>query len=355
MKRYMKNEKAMNVTPKKALKGMNKKAIMFSLISVLFAVLFITIFSQKFSDINEERLPGSNMRIKIIDTYIRNLDIYIGDSIKISTYHTLDSITNYSRKNGFFSDKSAFDAAFYNCMTCGYVDCSNQSAAKNCSLDQYYLKFRLDNITALSLEQLNIDTVYNINSISITQHHPFEVEVTVNLSYNVTDNSSHTYYAHWNKQLIITRPVTIIGLLDPTGYINDSGNNYTRRIIRYAGDNVTAPCEFDPSCWNYTNTEIFYNSKTFRDTPTGTSFLQRYWNDYNQSDWGIETILHPSELTNPNKNNSYIDHYYWSGLYTCNSGKIIVNLTFNSNEDIHLDNGTATWYQLRNNSVTYCP
>ncbi|MGV8141404.1 MAG: hypothetical protein ACP5NW_03105 [Candidatus Woesearchaeota archaeon] len=323
----------------------NKKAILFSLISVLFSVLFITIFSQNFSTMNEDKIPGSNIRIKVIDNYVRNFETYIGDSIKLSTYRTLDEITKYRNGIGFFNNFNQFNTTFYSCMTCGRVTCPGGAS---CNLGNNYLTARLDNITTLSQQELNILTTYRINSIEITQKYPFEIDVTLDISYNVTDDTEGSYYARWNKRKNITQSVTIIGLLDPTGYIADS-TVYSRTIRRYSG-----ACQFDEACWNYTTTQDFYQGSSFRYYSNGTSFLNRYWNNNTGVNCcGIETIIHPSEITGINVNNSYIDHYYWNGSYTCGSGKSIVSITFGPDE-IHLDGDTAIRYGLSNDSKPYC-
>jgi hypothetical protein len=320
----------------------SRKAILFSLISVLFSILFITIFSQSFSTIQEDRIPGSNIRIKVMDIYTRNFETYIGDSIKLATYKTLDAITIYQENKGagvFFSDFAEFNRTFYNCMLCGYVNCSLKNAANNCSLGEYDLTSRIDNILQLSLEQMNIKTEYNINAINIMQEYPFEVEVMVDISYNITDASGGERYARWSKEKIINQTVSIIGLFDPTGKINDA--TYERRIIKYSGQ-----CEFSEACWNLPNTANFYQESSFRYNYDSTSFLQRYWNDYTGSPCcGIETILHPPELGVLDLENSYIDQYYWRGGYTCSDGKTIVNVTLGTDE-VHLDADTALRYGL---------
>jgi hypothetical protein len=329
---------------------LRRKAVLFSLISVLFSVLFITIFSQNFSTVIEDKIPGSNIRIKVMDTYVRNFEVYVRDSIKISSYNALNEITKYrDSHNGFFTNFDQFNATFHNCMMCGYVNCTNQTSNNNCNMSTNYLGARLDTIVQLSLQQLNINTTYSINSINIEQIYPFQVEVSVNISYNITDSSEGFNYAKWNRRTIITQPVTIIGLLDPIGYINDTTNRYNRTIKRYTGI-----CQYDRTCWNYTTTQEFYQGYEFRYNKNSTSFLQRYWNDYSISDCcGIETIIHPSEISNINLNNSYIDQYYWNGTHTCENGNIIMNITLDSDE-VHLDTGTALRYGLEDDGIVYC-
>jgi hypothetical protein len=314
--------------------------------SVLFSILFVTLFSGNFTSTYEERMPGSNIRIKVMDVYARNLETYIGQSIKVSTYRSLDAVTKYRNTSGlgFFSDSGEFNRTFSECLKCGYVNCSDQSVANNCSLGQYHLISRLEYIKNLSKNELNIKMEYSINNITIHQNYPFEVEVRVNISYNITDYSGKEYYARWDKSKVIIQPVVIIGLLDPSGYINDSTDKYNRTIKRYSGE-----CIDKPSCWNPTTTEQFYNESSFRYDPNrGVSFLQRYWNDHNISSCcGIETILHPDELTNPNSDISFIDNYYWNSIYSCNNpGNVIYNITID-NDEISLDvNSTIKVYNL---------
>lgn len=326
----------------------NKKAILFSLISVLFSMLFITLFSQSLTTEKEDRIPGSNVRIRVMDVYTRNFEDYVGNSINLATYKALDAITLYQEGKGtLFVNSGEFNRTFYNCMLCGYVNCSVKNTSNNCSIEPYDLTSRLDNITELSLQQMNIRTEYSINSVEITQMYPFEVEITANISFNVTDASAGKQYASWSKEVIIHQPVQIIGLLEPHGKVSDI--TYDRRIKKYSG-----PCEFNQSCWNNLTTTGFYQDRSFRYHGNSTSFLQRYWNDDTESACcGIETILHPGELTPLELTNSYIDQYYWSGLNQCGGGIFIMNITLGGDE-VHLDQFTATRYGVYELGRPFC-
>ncbi len=334
-----------------------RKAVLFSLISVLFAILFITLFSQSFNTLYEDRIPGSNIRIKVMDTYTRNFERYIGESIKISAYKALNNITIYNREhnsNRFFIDSQEFNDTFENCMICGYTDCLDRKPFNDCGIQSNNLTARLNSITQLSETQLNIKTQYTINSVKVSQENAFEVEVTLNISYNITDNSStesSLYYAKWTKEKVIVQPVTIIGLYDPKGYLNDSTNYYNKTIVRYSGI-----CEYNESCWNIENVTEFYITNSTRYYKNGASFLNRYWNNMNASSCcGLETILHPITDINPiyNVNNSYIDNHYWDGTYTCKTGQKIVSVIIGS-DDVHLDQSVASRYQITNSSLIYC-
>jgi hypothetical protein len=332
-------------------KRMGKKAVLFSLIAVLFSVLFITMFSQSFSTTLEDRIPSSNIRIRVLDIYVRNFESYAENSIKISTYRTLESITRDRQNKGFFADFQEFNRTFHDCMTCGKFECSNPASGQ-CDLGEpgYDLNSSIKKIADLSLNQLNINTEYAINSINIYQDYPFEVEVLVNISYNVTDNAGG-YYARWTKNKVINQTVAIIGLTDPLGFIGSTGK-YTKYIKRYTGK-----CEFDASCWDYTTTKAFYQAQEFRYYPNGTGFLQRYWNDPSPSECcGIEHIMNGTSLPGPDTRNSYIDRYYWSGRYTCRGfgDPKILRILFDG-EAVSLDESTASRYNVASSGTVICP
>jgi len=330
---------------------MKKKAILFSLISVLMSILFITLFSQTFSTVLEDRIPGSNIRIKVIDVYTRNFENYASESIKISTYRVLESLTSRGSSQGFYTDQNDFNRKFYNCMTCGTFDCSG-SVLQQCPMGTsgYDLNSRMKNISDLSLAQLNIKTEYKIHNVTIRQDYPFEVEVTINISYNITDNSGSGYYAKWIKNKVITQSVSIIELTDPLANISSYGN-VSRKITKYNG-----VCVFNETCWNLANTITFYNSNDYRYYVGGVGFLQRYWNDLTPSSCcGLERIMHPTEFKTAfpvYRNNSYIDHYYWNGTNNCSFGKIL-NYTFNG-DSVSLDEETAARYKISSYGTELC-
>jgi hypothetical protein len=333
---------------KNILRKIRNKAVLFSLISLLFSALFITLFSQNLFNSNNDRIITSNVRIKVLDTYVRNFEEYSRNSLRVSSYKALDTITIYRDAGGkFFATESEFKQEFANCVTCGYIDCSTLTG--DCGLNGEHLSAKIQNITNLSLEQLNINTNYTINSINISQDFPFQLEITLNITYNVSDNSGSDNYAKWDRNIIINESIAIAGLLDPQGYWNDSTDNYSRRI------NISYMCSWGETCWNFNTTEAFYNQTSFRYYANGTSFLQRYWNDHNSSDCcGIETIIHPEEIGDINLDNSYIDHYYWNASHICSASNNILSLTLGNGDEVHFDEIAAARYGVTSDAIVYC-
>jgi hypothetical protein len=330
-----------------------KKAVLFSLISALFAILFVTIYTQNLHTGTDTAMLATNIRIKVMDVYIGNFEQYIADSSRIAGRNALIGITSERASRGFFASQAAFDKAFSDCMKCGLMNCANASsgACMNPSAD---MASRINNIINLSAAQLNINTTYAINNITASQKYPFEVVISVDISYNVSDNNGDAGiggYAVWHRHSIIQETISIIGLYDPMISIA-TGSNYTRPVIMYNGS-----CQYNSTCWNLTTFTQYYASGQYRYTTYGTGFLQRYWNDSMPSSCcGIESILDPLRLGNTDYNTSMVDYQYWSNKYRCRVAGDPKILQINATgQMISLDEGTVSRYNMANDSVWICP
>jgi hypothetical protein len=317
----------------------HKKSVLFTLISLLVAVLFVTTFSTNAPVVDVERTPATNMRITIIDTYVKSFERYAEDSLDIATYRTLDALYNYSAtRRTFFSDRNTFQGAFSQCLICGKINCT-VALPVSCGgpIEGNDLDIMLKNISSIALANLNIFTNYSINSVNISQSSAFAVDVVMNLSFNVSDVSKDNY-ASWRKNIVVKQSVPITGLKDPATGIN-SGKTYIKTIKR------TTICEYNLSCWN-TNTALqFYISQEFRNVINGTSYLERFWNSTNSScpNCKIESFLNTSIAVN---NNSYVDTAYWTGKYGCGPGFTIPLYKINYPSTFILDEATAIFYGI---------
>ncbi len=331
-----------------------KKAILFTLISVLFSALFISLFSEDYSTSITESIPSTNIRIKVLDTYTRNFDKYTDHAFEIATYKTLESITQYNKIQGrFLPNEQSFNDTFENCITCGLMDCNIPlSPACQDPISGYDLNKSLTNISDLARSELNINTTFKINSVEITQKLPYEVEVTLNLSYNVSDNAGGDY-ALWERNRVTTQKVSIIGLSDPLFYPSTDGL-MNRQIIRYTGS-----CEFNESCWNVTNVKYMFDRAEYRFSVLGTSYIQRFWNSSTASACcGLESFLNSTMLGNwVRVNNSFVDHYYWAGNYSCQGtpGETPIIIFNNIYTNFSLDEETASRYNIINDGIITCP
>lgn len=310
----------------------NKKAVLFTLISILMAALFIAMFSYDNEVQLDDKITSTNLRVKILDSYVRDFESYAEDSIDISAYRTLESLTNMKSISGeFFTTETEFNNTFSNCMICGNTTCG-AGVLISCGsplitpTQSYSINDILFSITSIADSQLNIRTEYAINSIKIDQKYtPSDVQISLDISYNISDKTNS--YASWHRRQTINKTISIIGLTDPTSSINTEGN-YNQPI------KMTDICENDATCWNLANFELFYNAHEFKDEDNSTSYLSRFWNSTKYSECcGIESMLNSkNEFIDDDELKSYTDHQYWNKDIAC--------------EDLLLFDDIATGFKL---------
>ncbi|MFA5797356.1 MAG: hypothetical protein WC916_04950 [Candidatus Woesearchaeota archaeon] len=331
----------------------HKQAIIFSLIAVLLAILFISLYTTQFTVQGDERTIATATRAKVIDTYVRNFEKYAESSLKIATYRNLDILTKEKiTDHTFYADEEEFKSTFMNCTTCGYINCESAPAmicspdGKNFGVEQF-----LNNISQLAKAHMNINTTYAITIQKIEQDSPFEVKVTAQIMYVVSDMVDANNF-RWNKTTIIIATVPIDGLFDPLTSIYTNGS-YNYSIT------PTTLCKFNESCWNITTTTQFYRAQEFRYMPNATAYLPRFWNDNTLSSCcGIEALLNITKL-NVTENNSYVDHEFWTGMHICNetdptTQTIIEFTTIDPSTHFRLDDNAAARYNIAGNGVQVC-
>ncbi|HGJ65161.1 TPA: hypothetical protein ENS27_07195 [bacterium] len=280
-------------------------------------------------------------RVMSMDGYVRSIPLIIGDSLEIATYDALDSIyVEYSRR-GIFPTQTEFETNLTNCITCGRMgSCVGAMSGAVCvlmnSTDLLSIEARLVN---LSSQHLNINTTFSLYDLDVIQNYPYDVDVYAEIGYTVSDNS---FGIKWTKRENITRIVSIIGLKDPLVGIN-TAQGYEKVIFR------SAICEFNDTCWDYNRTKAFYNEQKFTYAINGTSFLSRYWNSTSPSRCcGIESFMNVTDY----RNVSFLDHYYFSGEYSCPQKTILSYSTISTY--FKLDSETAGRYGISDNGTLLC-
>ncbi len=337
----------------------HKRAILFSLIAVLLSILFISLYTTQFTVQGDEGTVATATRAKVIDTYVRNFEKYTQSSLRIAAYRNLDILTKrkisdptFYSDSQFYATEEEFKTVFINCATCGYTSC-NPINSNLCSPDgkNYGVEQFLNNISQLARTNMNINTSYAITIQTIGQDSPFEVKVTADIVYMISDNVDANHF-RWNKTSTIIAIVPIDGLLDPLTSINTAG------IYNYSITPTTL-CRFNASCWNLSTATQFYRAQEFRYMPNATAYLTRFWNEYTPSSCcGIEAFLNITRL-NVTENNSYVDHEFWTGMHICNetdpaTQTIIEFATIDPSTHFRLDDNAAARYAIAGNGVRVC-
>lgn len=311
--------------------------------ALVMSMLFFVIFS------NQNFLPSyfttqsTNIRVKIIDSYVKNIPDYVGDALEIATYAALTSGYNIFASTGtFLSDETTFKDLLYNCIECGSISCPGGAS---CQMNGKDMRSLLANMTYLAREHLNINSTITVRIINVTQNYPFDIDIMAEITYNASD--PELGYASWKRIENISRFISIIDLYDPL--IGISTSKLKEKVIL-----KTDICAFNETCWDIPNVKLFYLEQKFRYSPNGTSFLSRFWNsNLSSTCCGIESFMLVSDVSDANKAISYLDHYYYSGVHNC-SYDTILNYNTSIATNFSLDSKTAARYRISDNGTMLC-
>ena len=202
----------------------SKKGVMFTVLSVLVCALIITSFFTYQSVSLDKNVDNVKLRIKSIDRYVSETDLYVRSITDIASAKTINYMNNMMMGNNSFFDN--YTKQFESCLMTGKLNASwNPSVLVNCPNEsRIYEKF--DFLENFSRRNLNIDSNISLNSIQLKQDSPWELKIWINYSIIINDS-----YAFWNETRLIYTTISIIGLKDPTYYIMSSTSDIYR--VRY--------------------------------------------------------------------------------------------------------------------------
>lgn len=283
---------------------MSKKGIMFTIISVLVCALMITSFFMYQNVPLDQDVDNAKLRIKSIDRYVSETDVYVRSVTGIASTKTLNFMINSMIGNNSFLNN--FNAQFESCLMngtmmmpgFGRVNCTNESMVSS----------RFDFLENFSSTKLNINSNITLNNIRITQDNPWFLKVEINYTLVVDDYP----YAKWNETRIVYSTVHIAGFKDPTYYImSPTSDIYSVRypmIINYTENRYWR--EF-PS----TAQQVVANKQYFF-WAGAPSYLNRLNNVTEPSICcGIVSIVSPDFINvnalAPGINRSYLDFEFW--------------------------------------------
>ncbi|GIU69498.1 MAG: hypothetical protein KatS3mg002_0734 [Candidatus Woesearchaeota archaeon] len=322
-----------------------KKAILMTITALLLSALFFVVFSKESSIPVYYSSQPIKTRVLVLDEYVKTIPKIAGDSLDISTRDALNSLYIDYSKSGVFPSEQLFYQNLKNCIICGKKD-SCQAGLSDCvAMNSTDMMSILSLVANLSYNHLNVNTDFKIYNLYVSQNYPFDVDVVIDLEYNVYDSYLDIT---WKRRDNISKVVSIIGLKDPLTGINTM-NMFEKQVI------PSDICAYNETCWNFVNAQKFFEEQTFTYSPVGTSFLSRYWNSTNPSTCcGIESFVNISD----SRNISFLDHYYFSGRYYCTGIAIPGEKKILSYPSISsyfkLDEYTAGRYGMSDQGIVMC-
>ncbi|MBN2422470.1 hypothetical protein JXB41_04545 [Candidatus Woesearchaeota archaeon] len=280
----------------------NKKAIFFSMLSLLLSSLFIVMYSHSLQVPVSNDIFIINTRVYLLDNYINTFEEYTKESINIVAYKTFEAMNREIADDGFFDSEEEVKTTFRECA----LNNNSILSSKCPGLEGSTLVDFLDRMVGQG-RNIHINNNYTINSLSVSQETDHEhVDIILNITYFINDS-----YASWNITKILVINFPLKGIKDPYYYGNSNGN--AERKMSFSPTYVGGT-------WDAALFTDLYNNGRYRLCRNCSSFLMRFANLTSESYCcGVESIVNASDV--PAKDTSYVDRHYWANKqYSCVSG-----------------------------------
>ena len=342
-----------------AIKQFGKKGIFLTFISIAIIAAAILIFTP--SDVNLKKdLSVVKTRVSNVNEYVLDLEnVYLERTLHATGRRTIIALIKYMEAETiststevFFSDDVDdplyFKDVFSQVLLDGTIGDTPQTLSE---MTGNTYNDRLGEITTTAKNAFNIDTVYGISEIRVSQTGPWFVEVEADLSFNV---SSET--ATWNKTATIKTEISVENFEDPyyiVKSLQDSGVKYINKITK-------SDTKFDE--WDVDKVKDFITDGDYThfQNSNAPNFLMRFTNDISASPCcGIESLVNPNNPAITGKDVSYVDYKYWSATPTCPNPNLYtvndITDSFPLFPNFKLDFDHVVLYNLLSDASLHCP
>jgi len=301
----------------------DKRGVVFTIIAIVLAVFFTLIFSARVEKPLDYKTEILETRISVLSDYMNTFFDYAEGTASIAGYSALRGIIiNISNSGEYNPD---FETQFAYCVKTG-----NLTSANICpNMTNSSLTHFLDQLRNIAEDELNINSNYTINHVSVNQTtDAFSVEVILNLSVKVNDA-----YANISDTRVLVSSISINGLLDPMYLLNGAYNQTIKAYDKPEGN------------WTYTDLQQLYDNHAYRKYAEGISFISRIKGDFSPGDsYGIESFVN---YTHPgvkyNESYSMIDYLFWQNITDCSSTNPVIAINDTTNFPL---NSLLQYFQL---------
>lgn len=300
------------------IKNMNKKGMFFTLMTIVFLIIFLFMFTINTYERSQDKMLVTEMRIDTMNYFIDDLLRDTERGLYISSFRAMMSIEEYVIVNNKYLDD--FNIYFNELVLNGTINDSNATLMINSRFPDW-----IENIRSKA-DDLNIYVNISINNLRIYQIDPWNAMVSVDILLNVTD---FTGLASWSTDEVIVTSFSIIDFEDPLYIINGRGLMTNKFSVNDYDGNYTYPIG---PLWNVSNLLEHVDNMDYSYHPDAPSFLMRFVNNLSSSSCcGIESLVSLKRLEDAgfqqfelNIDSSIIDYHYWTGT---DNGDYLVNFT----------------------------
>lgn len=308
---------AMNKNPKPnpCIKTkMNKKAQLFTAISILLITLMFVTF-EVYSTINERN--AIKTRISTMNGFLDSVEKNLERQVFISGFRIIFLAENQITATGnYINVESFFNESFFNGTINGIPNDLMLGATYG------------DLINSLNekANKINVNVTLKNTRINISQENPWSVKFVVELDLFIEDQG---HLASWERKQEIAATIPIVGFEDPIYTINTYARISKKINQTIYEDNYIV--DGDSS-----NLLDHVENDYYAENPSAPSFLKRLEGDLSADPNGIESFVRTPELSQQGlsiKTKSTIDYIYFSS----------------NNPTYSQVSGMPSWFYLDNN------
>ncbi|MBW2977948.1 hypothetical protein KY331_03825 [Candidatus Woesearchaeota archaeon] len=304
--------------------AINKKAMFFTLTSILLVGVFVLSFSVFTTYRTREKMFVIESRVKTMNNFITGLEQDVVRGLKIASVRALLGLSNYITSTGEFLNNSEED--FKEALLNGTLYSEELPLTTGSSIKDWIQKINAQ------AQKVNIILDYNITNIVVNQSDPWNIDIYLQIDLFINDT---TGIASWEISEELSTQISITGYEDPVYLIGVFGKT-TRTIT---------PTNF--TTWNINNLKAHLNAGTYRAYSSAPSFLMRLEGNLSASPYGIETLVDTNELIDyeiPLNYRSSVAYIYWGNQTTTDWS--IHNITDDFMPDFKLDQEHVTSYNV---------
>jgi hypothetical protein len=227
-----------------------KRAVLFSIISLLIVILFATITSLLAKiQVQETELDVTRTKVKVLNSLINDMNtIYFNKIIYVSSKNALIGISRYYHLQGIphYTQIESPVAALNKAMKNGRIryqgslrdlTLPNSCGTEPCINYSYTVEGLMDQISDLYLKNgLNI-TKFDVTVLNLRQTTPWEIEVETELNYHFADQNN---IVSWKGATQRTVNISVYGVYasygglqykDQSALIDNSWQQETKVIL----------------------------------------------------------------------------------------------------------------------------
>jgi hypothetical protein len=311
---------------------MNKKGIFFTFIALTLMAALIILFNPA-RVVTGEDTSVVKIRVSTINDLVVNLKTsYMENILKVSSNKAIIALTDYVEANGAFSDLDELQTFYSEAMLKGTINGIPQTIMDGNTVINW-----TDRMVNVSRNSLNVETKFEVSSVSISQLRPFFLELNLSLNISVISESSLWNITDHN----VNAELSIQKFDDPFYLINGEYNNKINK----------SHVAFNE--WN-TNKVIDHIAKgTYRYHDLAPSFLKRFTTDISPTQCcGIESIVDSTKISTQ-KDVSYADYIFFETSSDCPNLNLFTASGISSN--VKFDFPHLVEYNITQGSSQICP